>query len=64
MVINLAGEADMAEAVQAARDWIKTRVAGGVLNVAGPRASKDPAVYGRARQFVMALLRGERSQAG
>jgi hypothetical protein len=58
MLIDLAGKVDMAEAVRAARDWIAANVAGGVLNVAGPRASRDPAVYGRARVFVRTLLGG------
>jgi hypothetical protein len=30
----------------------------GVLNVAGPRASKHPDIYDRARAFLLALLAG------
>jgi hypothetical protein len=63
LVIDLAGEADMAEAVRAARGWVAANVAGGVLNVAGPRASQAPGVYGRARRFLLALLGGRRPRA-
>ena len=40
------------------RAWIAVNVQGGVLNVAGPRGSKHPAVYERARVLVLALLAG------
>jgi hypothetical protein len=59
LVIDLAGEADLAETVRTARAWIATTVGGGVLNVAGPRASKHAEVYGRARAFLLAVLRQE-----
>jgi hypothetical protein len=63
LVIDLAGGGDMAEAVHAARDWIAANVAGGVLNVAGPRASKHAGVYGRAKGFILDLLDGRGRQA-
>jgi hypothetical protein len=56
MVIDLAGEADTGETVRAAREWIAANVAGGVLNVAGPRASKDANVYNTARAYLRAVL--------
>src|SRR5262249_10875580 len=59
----LASGANTANPRHAARDWIKRKLAGGVLNVAGPRASEDAGVYDRAREFVQALLGGERPQA-
>jgi hypothetical protein len=34
-------------------------VADGVLNIAGPRASRHANVYDRAKAFVLALLGGE-----
>jgi hypothetical protein len=42
--------------LQAARDWLAAKLPGGVLNVAGPPSSKSPAVYDRARDFLLALL--------
>jgi len=52
----LAGATDTA----GTREWIKANVGGGVLNVAGPRASKHPSVYDRARAFLLAALGGAR----
>src|SRR3954462_12470749 len=52
LVIDLAAAGDLAATVQLAREWIMANLTGGVLNVAGPRASKDPAVYERARAFL------------
>jgi hypothetical protein len=43
------------EAVEAARAWLAD-IAGSRLNVAGPRASGDPPLYGRARTLLVALL--------
>jgi hypothetical protein len=63
LVIDLACETDSAEAVRATRDWIAAKVGAGVLNVAGPRASKDPAVCERARTFLLAAL-GQRRLRG
>lgn len=59
LVLDLAAEGDMYEAVKVAREWVMANLSGGGLNVAGPRASKDPAVYDRAKVFVTALLGGE-----
>jgi len=47
-VIDMAGEGDQGGAAHGVRSWIAAQLAGGVLNVAGPRASKNPAVYERA----------------
>ena len=54
--IDLASEADMAAAVQTAREWIVANLPGGVLNVAGPRASEQPSGYDRASAFLRTLL--------
>jgi hypothetical protein len=59
LVIDLAGEPDQAEALHAAREWIAANAPGGVLNVAGPRASEHAGVYERAKSFVRALLGGD-----
>jgi hypothetical protein len=56
LMIGLAASDDHDEVVRAARNCIATNVAGGVLNVAGPRASRHPAVYERARAFLLAVL--------
>jgi len=56
LVIDLADEGDQAAAAHAVRSWIGAHLAGGVLNVAGPRASKNPAIYDRARGFLRAVL--------
>jgi hypothetical protein len=40
----------------AARAWLVANLPGGVLNVAGPRASKQAGVYERARAFLRTLL--------
>jgi len=60
LVIDLAGEGERAAAARAVRCWITEKLAGragaGVLNVAGPRASKNPAVYDRARAFLRVVL--------
>jgi hypothetical protein len=57
LAIDLAAEDGVA--VRSAREWVAAELAGGVLDVAGPRASKHPALYGRARAFVLAILGGE-----
>lgn len=45
--------------LMAVRDWVTSaRVT--VLNVAGPRASRDPQVYPRALKTLAALLKAER----
>jgi hypothetical protein len=57
-VVDLADEAASA-AVQMARAWLAANL-GGVLNVAGPRASQHAAAYDGARAFLLALLGKER----
>jgi hypothetical protein len=56
LVIDLHGEEQAA--VQAAREWVAECLPGGVLNVAGPRASRHADVYARARAVVAAVLGG------
>jgi hypothetical protein len=56
LVIDLAHGGDLAQTVQAAREWIAANLPGGVLNVAGPRASELSAVYGPAQAFLRNLL--------
>jgi hypothetical protein len=58
LVIDLADEDGESAAVRAARKWIAASLHSGILNVAGPRASKHPAVYDRARAYLLALLGG------
>jgi hypothetical protein len=57
LVIDLAGPGSDLAAVPAAREWIAANLAGGVLNIAGPRASTHPDVYNRARAWLRAVLR-------
>jgi hypothetical protein len=59
LVLDLADEAEAS--IRAAREWVAANLVGGVLNVAGPRASERPAAYGRARAFLLALLGGPAS---
>jgi hypothetical protein len=61
LVIDLADEANQAKAVQTARAWLQANLAGGVLNVAGPRSSKHPAVHDRARVFLRGVLEAGRN---
>jgi hypothetical protein len=56
LVLDLADEGGLDDATASAREWVGATLPGGVLNVAGPRSSRDAAVYGRARSFVLALL--------
>lgn len=49
---------DGAEAVRQASAWLDRLAAPARLNVAGPRASKAPAVYERARAVLLQLLGG------
>jgi hypothetical protein len=56
LVIDLADEGDIPATIQAARAWVAATLAGGVLNVAGPRASKHESVYDRARAFLLIVL--------
>jgi len=57
-VIDLADQGDRDATVQLARAWIAAKLPGGVLNVAGPRASEIPAVYELARTFLLEVLGG------
>ncbi len=45
------------EAVAELRAWLE-RIVPGTLNVAGPRASKNEAIYGDAKAILLAALRG------
>ncbi|HXV13673.1 MAG TPA: putative molybdenum carrier protein [Candidatus Krumholzibacteria bacterium] len=47
----------MGDAVAAIGGWLDG-LQGETLNVAGPRASSDPAIYEKAREVVARLLRG------
>ena len=58
LVIDLADEEALPAAVRAVREWIALSLPGGVLNVAGPRATEAPGVYERARVFLLAVLGG------
>jgi hypothetical protein len=56
LVIDLTEEEKLDDAIAAARAWIAAHLPGGILNVAGPRASKHSSIYDRARVFLAALL--------
>ena len=58
LIIDLADGGNLTASVQATREWITANLGGGVLNVAGPRASEHPAVYEPARAFLRAVLGG------
>ncbi len=58
LVIDLAGEANLAAAAWAAREWVMAALPGGCLNVAGPRAGEEARVYERAKAFMWAVLGG------
>ena len=49
-------ETTVAEAVRHLRGWLET-IRPQVLNVAGPRASKDPQIYDKTRAILALLLR-------
>lgn len=49
----------IAEAVDALKEWIKNNAIR-VLNVAGPRASKDPDIYGVTAAVLESLLGKDR----
>jgi hypothetical protein len=49
---------DMAQAVRKVAGWLQDNQIQ-ILNVAGPRASSDPQIYGLARELVISLLRGK-----
>jgi hypothetical protein len=59
LVIDLSDEKH-AGAVESTRNWIAATAAGGILNVAGPRASQHPKVFERAREFIRAVLSDDR----
>lgn len=56
LVIDL-GSTSRGQAVGMIRDWL-IAAAPRVLNVAGPRASKDPAIYEEARNILADALKG------
>jgi hypothetical protein len=56
LALDLADEGKQSAAIHTARAWIAANLPGGVLNVAGPRASKHARVYDRAKAFLRALL--------
>jgi hypothetical protein len=58
LVIDLADTEGLPAAAHRARAWLAEGPAGGVLNVAGPRGSKHPAAYERARDFLREVLAG------
>jgi hypothetical protein len=60
LVIDLADEANLAEAIRAARQWVAATK--GILNVAGPRASEHASVYDRAKAFILGVLGGEKNK--
>ena len=47
---------DAADAIESVRAWLR-EIAPGVLNIAGPRESKRPGVYGRAYSFLSRVLK-------
>ncbi len=49
---------DLRPAIREARRWIEARGVR-VLNVAGPRASKDPSIYENTRELLTAILKEE-----
>ena len=58
-VIDLGDEGNRAAIIlHIARDWIAAKLPRGVLNVAGPRASENPAIYELARTFLFEVLGG------
>jgi hypothetical protein len=56
LVIDLSAADIGRSSVERAHEWIAANLPGGVLNVAGPRASTHPAVYELAKVFVATLL--------
>lgn len=52
-----------AEALRRARSWLASNDVA-VLNVAGPRASKDPGLYGEAAPLLRRLLAGPSDHRG
>jgi hypothetical protein len=58
LVIDLTDAADQAAAFHAVREWITANLSRGILNVAGPRARMQPAVYDRAKAFLRTVFGG------
>jgi hypothetical protein len=56
LVLDLADEEHLLEAIATARTWGAANVASGVLNVAGPRESSHPGIYDAAKEFLRAVL--------
>jgi hypothetical protein len=56
LVVDLPDADGLAGALETARAWIAQNLAGGTLNVAGPRGSRDADVYERAQAFLQVLL--------
>jgi len=56
LIIDLADGGNLTASVQATREWIAANLAGGILNVAGPRASEHPTIYEQTRAFLWAVL--------
>jgi hypothetical protein len=56
LVLDLADKGKQSAAIHTAREWIAANLPGGVLNVAGPGASKHARVYDRAKGFLRVLL--------
>lgn len=52
---------DAADAIEKARSWL-AQIRPSVLNVAGPRESKRPGIYGRAFAFLSRILKPELTQ--
>ncbi len=42
---------ELAQLITKAKEWLDT-INGEILNVAGPRASEDPEIYSKAKQFL------------
>jgi Circularly permutated YpsA SLOG family len=52
---------DGADAIERARSWL-AQIRPAVLNIAGPRESKRPGIYGRAFAFLSRILKPELTQ--
>ncbi len=57
--MHAVADLDTADAPQQARELLSELPPRGVLNVAGPRESGAPGIYGRARALLAELLAGE-----
>jgi hypothetical protein len=52
---------DSPDAIEKAREWL-AQIRPAVLNIAGPRESKRPGIYGRAFAFLSRILKPEITQ--